>query len=225
MNAKREFLEPGWSISRAGCYEIFKIVEFTGTARTTRYDCVCLRCGTRHILERHQLMRLSTALKKTLGKKGIRYWLQVHGTCPNCTDPRPRSPARACDCISYAEFIRHKLDALGFQLLVVTSGGRSVVQICDSRGKVVTVRGTLCAEPNLARDRLRGESSAALSELKEIRSPARMVTTGLNRESSVEAALETFLSWMEKNHFEGVESDGGFVLLQPFYCVSSSEIP
>jgi len=219
VKTKREFLEPSWSISRAGCYEILKIVDFTGMARTTTYDCLCLRCGTRHILKRQELMRLSTALKKTLGKKGIRYWLQVHGACPKCPDPQPKSPALASDCISYGTYIRHKLDALGFQLLVVTSGGRSLVQISDPHGKVVMLQGVVCAEPELTDNRLSRKCTASdSSKLKEISAPARMVATGLDRESSVEDALEAFLSWMQENHYVGVQSEGAFVLLQPFYA-------
>ena len=188
MGIPREFLEPDWSIQRAGCYELLTIKNYTGRASNTTYDCLCLRCGSRHILERRCLMRIATSLKARLGRKGIKYWLQVHGNCPSCPNRRAASPAPAEDCISKATFFRHALDARGLRILLASGPFGTIVQIVDSSGNPAA----------LEESGGQGRSEAA-----------RMITHALAPFCSEEDALRTFLEWANQRDYTLVRWNGG----------------
>jgi len=193
MGTPRHFLEPSWSIQRAGCYELLAIEHYTGRAATTTYDCLCLRCGARHVLERRYLMSLVRSLRARLGRKGIKYWLQVHGTCPKCPTSRAPSPATAEKSISRLTFFRHMLDAHGLQILIVSSSTGTVVQITDAKG--------------------------SLAELERVgkhrdRASARMLTRGLEASCSVESALGAFLKWADQEDFTTINRGGRGISLR-----------
>lgn len=188
MGTPRKFLEPNWSIQRAGCYELLKIFKYTGQSNTTTYDCLCLRCGARHILERRFLMRLAGRLKARLGRKGIKYWLQVHGTCPKCSASRNVSPAPAGDCISKLMFFRHVLDAYGLRVQIFAGPSGVSVKIVDGHGDTATLE-QVC-EPRFSE-------------------PACLVHPDLQASSDVNDFLRAFLRWANARDHTMLRWNGG----------------
>lgn len=191
MATPRQLLEPDWGIQRAGCYELLTIRNYAGQAATTSYDCLCLRCGSRHILERRMLMRIDASLKARLGRKGIKYWLQIHGNCPECPKDRAPSPAPPEDCISKATFFtffRHALDARGLRILIASGPFGTIVQIVDSSGNLATL-----------------EASGAQGRSE----PARMATGTLDPSCLAEDALRSFLEWANRRDYTLVTWSGG----------------
>ena len=188
MGTAREFLEPSWSIQRAGCYELLRIVNYTGKAGTTTYDCLCLRCGARHVLERRFLIRIATSLEVRLGRKGIKYWLQVHGACPQCPSDRKYSPAQPRDCISKALFFCHALDAHGLRLQIFSSPSGTAVKIVGIKGDTAI---------------LEQSGNSRRSEL------AFCFRRDLGASCSVEEALRAFIKWANQGEFTLVRWSGG----------------
>lgn len=188
MGTARESLEPDWNIQRAGCYELLRIVNYTGKADTTTYDCLCLRCGARHVLERRFLMRISSSLKARLGRKGTKYWLQLHGTCPQCPSAQAYSPAEARDCISKALFFRHALDTRGLRIQIVSSQRGVAIRIVDGHGDM-----------------------AMLEQIGNSRrsDPAFLVHRGPAACSGAEDILRTFLQWANDRNYTMVRWNGG----------------
>jgi len=193
MGTPRHFLEPSWSIQRAGCYELLAIEQYTGSAATTTYDCLCLRCGARHVLQRRYLMSLVRSLRAKLGRKGIKYWLQVHGTCSKCPTSRAPSTATAEESISRLTFFRHMLDAHGLQILIASCSTGTVVQIADADG-----------------------NPAELERVGQhrYRAPARMLTREREASCSVEGALRAFLEWADQEDFTMINRSGHEISLR-----------
>ncbi len=138
-------------------------------------------------------MSLVRSLRARLGRKGIKYWLQVHGTCPNCPTSRAPSPATAEESISRLTFFRHVLDAHGLQILIVSSCTGTVVQIADAKGGLAELEGV-------------GEHRH--------RAPARMLTRELEASVSVESALGAFLEWADQEDFTTINKGGQEISLR-----------
>jgi hypothetical protein len=129
---KRLVYQPG--ITRFGLAGSRRLPPVAGPDRDVplrRLRRSVLRCGKRPVLERRFLMRIATSLNARLGRRGIKYWLQVHGTCSQCLSDRTYSPAEPRDCISKALFFRHALDAYGFRLQILSSPSGVAVKIVD----------------------------------------------------------------------------------------------
>jgi hypothetical protein len=188
-----EFLTPEWSISRAGCYELLKIHKYTGVAATTTYDCLCLRCGTRHVIERKLLLRIANNLSRRLGKQS-KFWLQIRGFCPACTDLRAPLPALPENCISKATFFCHKLNAYGLQVDVVADRRGTTVKITH-QGKIADLR----------RCRLNDPDHTILASMSE---------PDLAGDVDVETALRAFLAWANRQDLTLLRWQGGEISLR-----------
>lgn len=137
-------------------------------------------------------MRIATSLKASLGTKGIKYWLQIHGNCPNCPNRKAPSPAPAEDRISKATFFRHALDARGLRILIASTTSGTAIQIVDTDGSLAE---------------LERSGVPRRSEL------ARMITREPDPACSVESALRAVFEWANHRDYTLVKwSRGEFSL-------------
>lgn len=120
-------MKPGTDLcDRIGPYSLLAVKSYGGSRREATYQCICLRCGSLHVIKRAKLQAMARAQARR--KQPFR---QLHGHCPNCEEcDEPR--------LTLKEYILQKLWANGLMVVhvAVNHQDKTVarVRICDRAG-------------------------------------------------------------------------------------------